>query len=161
MFELCDVPIIWYDDFARKLPMWSTSWKTRLGDWVKELPTNVMPIPSETEREELKKAHEKAKENEADEIEMLELEIKRMKHEQQQKLEEHSALRIDLDHGVVSARNEFKLSKLLKEIESLATNIDQMDSRLAKLKNVSKGCFSPSSMVQVKEGGFVRMKNLR
>jgi hypothetical protein len=170
MFQLCNVPLIWCDDVSPNksllqklgsmMNVWSISWKSKFADWIYNLPLEIIFVPSETEREGLKKEHRMGNGKEGEEIRTLEVEIDRMKEDLRRNHEISASFQVDVEHAFVPEKEEFKLSKLLKEAESLTANIEQMEKRLEKLKNLKEGCFSASSLVTVRNMGLVEMKDI-
>ena len=75
-FELCNVPIFWYDDYCKEdacqAPFWESwiasgetkgKWRNSFTDWVRKLPNNPFNVPSVSTREKLKKEYKEESEH--------------------------------------------------------------------------------------------------
>ena len=136
-FELCHVPIFWYDDYCKEE---KGTWRNSFTDWVRKLPNNPFNVPSVSTREKLKKEYQE--ESERLEREKIELE-KRI-----------AGLKDDLK-AIDDAKEEGA-----KQREALEEQIRQSQDALGNFKS-RQACFSGSSQVIDQELGPIPMKDLQ
>lgn len=78
-FKLCHVPVVWYDDFnsepSLKRFTGRSAWRDQFQEWLQELPGEAMDVPSESERESLKREHKESLKRQQDHIAALKEEL--------------------------------------------------------------------------------------
>ena len=155
-FQLCNVPLVWYDgsggsisqtnqvemvlysivaSIGRMLlgtpPGEYLGWKQQFATWVGDLPTKAIKVPSESEREKLKKEHEEHVLQNG----VLEKELHQLREE----------LRVSYD----------KMGDMHELTEKIRQLQEELDSRY-----VSAGCFSAESQVIDRQLGSIALKDL-
>lgn len=159
-FDLCNVPIFWYDDFHPSasqdswLDLLSTtitevlmgntqkvSWRTSFANWVRDLSTTPANVPSETEREILKREHRESSERLEKERRAMQGQLKNLEVQ----------LKTLADAAQQNAR----------EKEDLLREIRDLKEKMAAVSVPSGGCFSPFSQVIDRKLGSISVKDLQ
>jgi len=167
LLELCDVPLHWYDDYGsinlsavRSMMGIKASWKDEFTEWVQKLPQTPMDVPSESERENLKREYRENTEQEEEKLKKLEEQIEKLQGE----LDSRQNLQEIMQEGQIEKyQGELDSRQHLQEImQRMEVEIKELKEEARSAKNsMTGGCFSATSQVVERHLGNIAIRDLK